>query len=242
MFKRKDIHDPDGEKRSLTGRAAKTSAIVYLALAVTVVVVATVGIFSVSYDYDESLPDVSFPEINYDPDGDLSIPQINIIPDISDSPVDNQPGGITDDLEDPEAPPTFYSPVASKDILKEYSMDRLVFSETLGDYRVHSGIDISAAAGSDVVSFAKGIVASITNDYFYGTTIEITHDNGLSSYYMNLDPTLAENISVGCEVEAGQKLGTIGTSARAEAKDEPHLHFELRVDGKLIDPTHELPE
>jgi len=242
MFRRNDIHNPDGEKDSLTGRAAKLSAFVYLGLAVTVVVVATVGIFSVSYDYEESLPDVSFPEINYDPDGDLSVPQINIKPDTSvpDKPVGNEQSGITGDVSEPEPQNVFYSPV-SGEIIREYSMDKLVFSETMGDYRVHSGIDIEAEVGADVISFGDGVVASITNDYFYGTTLAITHDNGVVSYYMNLDPTLAENIAVGSEVDAGQKIGTVGTSARCEAMEDGHLHFELRVDGKLIDPTNELP-
>ncbi len=240
MFKRNDIHSPDEGKESLTGKAAKLSAVVYLGLAVTVVIVATVGIFSISYDYEESLPDVSFPEINYKPD--TSLPQITI-PDTSkpDKPVGNDQSGVTGDVSEPEPQNVYYSPV-SGEILREYSMDKLVFSETMGDYRVHSGIDIAAEVGSDVLAFGKGVVASVTNDYFYGTTVAITHESGVVSYYMNLAPELAENISVGCEVEAGQKIGTVGTSARCESKEDAHLHFELRVDGKLIDPTNELPE
>ncbi len=239
MFKRN--HNPDGEQESLTGKAAKLSAFVYLGLALTVVVVATVGIFSISYDYDDTLPNVSFPEISYNPDGNNSLPQIDLTPDTSDDkPVGGEQSGVTGDVSEPEPQAVFYSPV-SGEIIRDYSMDKLVFSETMGDYRVHSGIDIGAEVGAEVVAFGKGVVASVTNDYFYGTTVSITHDNGVVSYYMNLAPELAENISVGCEVEAGQKIGTVGTSARCEAKEDPHLHFELRVDGKLIDPTHELP-
>ena len=70
----------------LTKRIAKFSAFIYLGLAITVVIVATVGIFSISYDYETSLPPISFPELNTDID--VSLPQ-NVItpPEISDTPV-----------------------------------------------------------------------------------------------------------------------------------------------------------
>ena len=52
---------------------------------------------------------------------------------------------------------------------------------------------------------------------------------------------LAEGIAVGSEVHCGDKLGTVGGTARIESRDKPHLHFELRVNGKLTDPEPELP-
>ncbi len=240
MFK-KYIHNPNPDnKETLTGKAAKISAIIYLGLAITVVVVATVGIFSVSYDFEESLPEVSFPEINYNPDDDLSVPQITIKPDDTEKPVGNEQSGITGDISEPEPTPVFYSPV-NGEIIGKYSMDKLVFSETMGDYRVHSGIDMAAEVGAPVVAYGKGVVASVTNDYFYGTTIAIAHENDVVSYYMNLDPNLAENIAVGSEVEPGQVIGKVGTTARCESKTEGHLHFEIRVNGNLVDPENQLP-
>ena len=81
------------EREPLTKRIAKFSAFIYLGLAITVVIVATVGIFSISYDYETSLPSVSVPEVDFEPD--TSLPQ-NVItpPEISDTPVGNEQSGL----------------------------------------------------------------------------------------------------------------------------------------------------
>ena len=230
-------HEKD-QAEPFTKKAAKVSAFVYLGLAITVVVVATVGIFSMSFDYEESLPQVSFPEINYNPQEEVSLPEISL-PDVSEKPVGNEESDVDAELDPPETP-TFVNPV-SGEILKDYSMEHLVFSKTMGDYRVHSGVDVSAPVGTEVVCFTDGKVASVSDDYFFGTTVTITHQDGLVSYYMNLDPEVAENVSVGEEIAAGELIGKVGNTAKIESADEPHLHFELRVNGELINPGNKLP-
>lgn len=230
----------NGKSREpLTKRVAKFSAFIYLGLAITVVIVATVGIFSISYDYETSLPPISFPGLNTDID--VSLPQTVITPpEISDTPVGNEQSGVDAEISEPAPRVMFYTPVDGE-IIKNHSMDKLVFSETMGDYRVHNGIDIACEHGSEVIAFSDGTVSAITHDYFYGTTIAISHDQGVVSYYMNLDETLAEGIAVGSEVLAGQVIGNVGTTARLEASDPPHLHFEMTVNGASIDPEPELP-
>ncbi|MBR6563287.1 MAG: M23 family metallopeptidase [Clostridia bacterium] len=221
-------------------RVAKFSAFIYLGLAITVVIVATVGIFSISYDYESSLPAVSFPEIDVTPD--VSVPDVDYTPpELSDTPVGNEQSGIDAEISEPEPERVmFYRPVEGE-IIKKHSLDALVYSETLGDYRVHCGVDIACPLGAEVVAFSDGTVAAITDDYFDGVCVAITHDQGVVSYYMNLDPALAEGISVGSEILAGQPIGTVGTSARSESLDPPHLHFELKVNGAVVDPEPELP-
>ena len=232
------------EKDPFVKKAAKFSAFIYLGLAILVVIVATVGIFSISYS--DEMPQVSVPmaELN-----DISIPDIKI----PDKPVRGDQSGVTADISLPDlsekpdetsdAPskPTFFRPVNGKTV-KDYSMDALVFSATMKDYRVHSGIDIEAPVGSEVVAYTDGKVISVRDDYFYGTTVAIQHAEGVVSYYMNLDPTLKEGIKEGVEVKAGQAIGSVGTGARIESADASHLHFELRVNGSLTDPAGELPE
>lgn len=229
----KNSFDDENEKEPLVKKAARFSAFLYLALAIVVVIVATVGIFNVSYDYEESLPQISFPEISFD--ATPSIPEPN---DESNAPVGGEQSDVDANVEEPIK---FFSPV-SGEIIKGHNLDQLIFSATMGDYRVHQGIDIKADKGADVVSFTDGTVSSITDDYFYGTTVEITHENGLVSYYMNLDPEIKQGINVGSELKAGEAFAKVGTSARCEAADEPHLHFELKVNGEAIDPAPELPE
>lgn len=237
----KDLFEGEPKREPFAKKVAKFSAFIYLGLAITVVITATVGIFSISYDYDSSLPQISMPEIN------LSIPEVSIPfeesqkEESTDYPVNNEQSGVTPDVSKPEPPRTMYYFPVEGEVIKNYSMDALVYSETMKDYRVHSGIDIASAVGAEVIAFTDGVVSAVSDDYFNGTTVVITHEQGVVSYYMNLDPTVAEGIEVGAEVLAGQPVGYVGTTARAEALEPAHLHFELRVNGSNIDPLPELP-
>ncbi len=237
----KDLFEDEPKREPLTKRVARFSAFIYLGLAITVVIAATVGIFSISYDYDSSLPPVSFPEIDLTPP-DVSLPfEESTQDEISDSHVNNEQSGVTPDVSAPEPPRTMYYFPVEGEVIKNYSMDALVYSETMKDYRVHSGIDIASTVGAEVIAFTDGVVSAVSDDYFNGMTVVITHEQGVVSYYMNLDSTLAEGIEVGTEVLAGQPVGYVGTTARAEALEPSHLHFELRVNGSHIDPLPELP-
>ena len=118
------------ERESLSKRVAKFSAIIYLGLAITVVIVATVGIFSISYDYETSIPQISFPELSLN--NDISIPQNTITPpENSELPVGNEQEGVDSELSEPDVEPRvmYYQPVEGN-IIKKHSMDKLVFSET----------------------------------------------------------------------------------------------------------------
>ena len=237
----KDLFEDEPKREPFTKRIAKFSAFIYLGLAITVVIAATVGIFSISYDYDASLPPVSFPEIDLTPP-DVSLPvEESEREETSDSPVGNEQSGVTPDVSVPEPPRTMYYFPVEGEVIKNYSMDALVYSDTMKDYRVHSGIDIASPVGSEVIAFTDGVVSAVSDDYFNGMTVVITHEQGVVSYYMNLDPTLAEGIEVGAEVLAGQPVGYVGTTARIEALEPAHLHFEMRVNGSHIDPLPELP-
>ncbi len=122
---------------------------------------------------------------------------------------------------------------------KAYSMDALVYSQTMADWRVHSGIDIAAAAGAQVLATQAGTVTAVYSDDFYGTTVEISHANGWRTVYSNLTETAL--VSAGDAVLAGTVIGAVGDTAIAECADEPHLHFEVWCDGTLADPEHYLP-
>ncbi len=130
--------------------------------------------------------------------------------------------------------PTFKYPVEG-DIYREYAKDKLVYSDTLGEWVTHLGVDIKAKKTSVVKASAPGCVKSIKNDPRYGLTVVIEHNNGYSSIYSNL--LTAEFIKVGENVSEGQTIGTVGNTAPFEIVDEPHLHFEITKDGEQIDPT-----
>ncbi|MDD2216921.1 MAG: M23 family metallopeptidase [Eubacteriales bacterium] len=125
------------------------------------------------------------------------------------------------------------SPLSGK-IIKEFSVDTPTYSKTLDQYMIHPGIDIAAPLDTQVKAIADGTVTKVYQDDRYGTTIEITHTNGLISLYSNLSTdSLTE---VGDVVKKGQVISGVGSSALFETLDESHLHFEIIKDGKQIDP------
>lgn len=122
------------------------------------------------------------------------------------------------------------------DILKLYSIDKVIYSKTLESWKTHDGVDIKGTIGQNVKSIEKGKVDKIYEDSFLGYTVVIDHSQGYKSSYSNL----GENIPVkeGQIVSKGQILGQISNSSIGEIKDEPHLHFMLYKDNQVIDPTY----
>jgi murein DD-endopeptidase MepM/ murein hydrolase activator NlpD len=111
-----------------------------------------------------------------------------------------------------------------------------VWSDTMGDYRVHLGIDIATEKGAPVFAAADGVVAKVWDDALMGRCVAISHDDEIFTFYKNLDPILSEGIAVDAKVESGQQIGKVGESAIAELADEPHLHMEMTVNGLSVDP------
>ena len=132
----------------------------------------------------------------------------------------------------------FAMPVATSNIIKNYTSSTVVYNQTLGVYTGHMGIDFGAEAGSEVVAVYTGKIDSITTSYLKGTTITIDHGNGLKSVYNSLDAS--ENLVEGQVVNQGQVIGWVSDNNRQEYKDGPHLHFEVLFDGNRIDPNEYL--
>lgn len=129
----------------------------------------------------------------------------------------------------------FYMPVSGY-ISKNFTMEFPVFSATMNDYRTHNGVDIEAEVGQAVYSCANGTVSNIYDDPFMGKCVEISHSDNILSRYMSLNSELSEGLEIGCGVYAGQPIGSVGESCKLEAADEPHLHFEMAVAGKNVNP------
>lgn len=132
--------------------------------------------------------------------------------------------------------PIVFTLPATGYVMKEFSIELPVFSMTMGDYRTHNGIDISVASGSSVVSVADGTVHRVYNHPMMGTTIEINHGDNIVSVYSNLDDDIVEGITEGVKVGKGQLIGSVGFTSLAEIGESDHLHFEMTVDGKHVDP------
>lgn len=119
-------------------------------------------------------------------------------------------------------------------VTNEFSMDGLIYSVTLDQYMVHSGVDIEAPADTQVVSMADGTITAIYTDDRFGNTVEVTHGDGCIAIYSNLSD--ASMVEVGDTVTRGQILGGIGSTALFESLEPAHLHLELLKDGVYVNP------
>jgi murein DD-endopeptidase MepM/ murein hydrolase activator NlpD len=94
----------------------------------------------------------------------------------------------------------------------------------------HPGIDIAVPVGSPVRASGGGTVTAAGYDPDYGLFVLLRHPSGYETMYGHTSRLLAAE---GDEVQAGQVIGLSGNSGRSTA---PHLHFEIRHDGKSVDP------
>lgn len=102
-------------------------------------------------------------------------------------------------------------------------------------YEFHAGMDIDGNKGDSVLAPANGIVTKAGWHGGYGNLIEIDHGNGLTTRYGHLSQG---NVTVGDTVQRGQLIGLIGSTGRSTG---PHLHYELRMNDKPINPRRLLP-
>ena len=129
---------------------------------------------------------------------------------------------------------SFSKPVEG-DIVRDFAVDNLIYSNTLQEWTTHTGIDIKADKTTVVKSAEAGTVKTIKNDPRYGLTIIIEHENGFQTVYSNL--LTSEFVVEGEKVEKGQSIGTVGNTAAFEIADEAHLHFEVLKDSIQVDPN-----
>lgn len=143
---------------------------------------------------------------------------------------------------DPEEPEAMLAlPVEGK-MFKGHDSTLQVYSNTMGDYRVHLGVDIATAPEAPVYAAADGEVEKIWEDSLMGTCVAVTHKDDTVTIYKNLAKDLAEGIEAGVTVKQGQLLGQVGDTAVVEMADEPHLHFEVTVGGLSVDPLEYFSE
>jgi murein DD-endopeptidase MepM/ murein hydrolase activator NlpD len=100
-----------------------------------------------------------------------------------------------------------------------------------GAAQFHHGVDIAVAYGQNVKAAADGTVSFAGVQTGYGHTVVIDHDGGRQTRYAHLSQEL---VRAGDVVAEGQVLGKSGNSGRSTG---PHLHFEMLINGKPVDPT-----
>ncbi len=95
---------------------------------------------------------------------------------------------------------------------------------------MHAGIDFKGAVGSPIFAAADGRVTFAGRKSGYGQAIEITHGNGMLTRYAHLSRI---GVRVGQQVAAGTTIGGLGSTGRSTG---PHLHFEVRINDRAVNP------
>ena len=96
--------------------------------------------------------------------------------------------------------------------------------------RLHAGIDIANSTGTAIYAAQSGDITFAGWSGNYGNLIIIQHSNGYETYYAHCSSIL---VSVGDKVEQGQLIGKVGCTGNATG---PHVHFEIRLNGNVVDP------
>mgnify|MGYP002331865842 CR=1 FL=1 len=107
------------------------------------------------------------------------------------------------------------------------------YSATFDDYRLHEGVDIFVPVGTPVLAAHDGEVLRVESGGWYDLSVYIA-EGALMTVYGNCGEVL---VGEGDRVRAGQVIGYVGEPGWAEVGEEPHLHFETRVNGEAVDPA-----
>jgi murein DD-endopeptidase MepM/ murein hydrolase activator NlpD len=100
-----------------------------------------------------------------------------------------------------------------------------------GSVRLHTGVDLSATAGTPIRAAADGVVVTAGWMSGYGNTVVIDHGGGRATLYAHQS---AMSVARGQQVSKGDVIGRVGCTGSCTG---PHLHYEVRIDGKPVDPS-----
>ena len=151
---------------------------------------------------------------------------------------------IEEEKEEKEVPKTetietFAMPVQGK-LITGFTSENLVYSKTLEEWTSHEGIDIEGKVGTAVKASADGTVVEVYKDDLWGIVIVIDHGNNLKTKYANLSTEAM--VKAGLNVKKGDPISGIGNPTGLEMNEIPHLHFEVLLNEKNIDPEIYLPK
>ncbi|MCP4615650.1 MAG: M23 family metallopeptidase [Bradyrhizobium sp.] len=117
-------------------------------------------------------------------------------------------------------------------------VDKLTFTSNFGvrsdPFRgtaaMHAGVDIPGALGTPIYATADGVISHAGRQGGYGNLVQINHGRGIETRYGHLSKILVADNS---RVKRGQLIGLMGSTGRSTGS---HLHYEVRVDGKAVNP------
>lgn len=105
---------------------------------------------------------------------------------------------------------------------------------TLGYTKMHKGVDFAAPTGTPIYAAGNGVITEIGWKSGYGKFIQIKHSQNLSTAYAHAS-NFSKNLKLGSIVKQGQVIAYVGSTGRTTG---PHLHYEVKIGGKNINPMH----
>jgi murein DD-endopeptidase MepM/ murein hydrolase activator NlpD len=121
------------------------------------------------------------------------------------------------------------TPLSGAKLTSGYGMRR---HPLLGYTRMHTGVDFGAAPGTPIRAAGAGMVELAGRDGAYGVTVMLKHKGNYETLYGHMS-RLADGIRSGMQVNQGQVIGYVGSTGRATG---PHLHYEVRVNDRPVNP------
>ncbi|NLA14167.1 MAG: M23 family metallopeptidase [Tissierellia bacterium] len=206
----------------------------FLIIALCIMLLATAVVWRYTSNPENGQSDLAE---NNEPNGDIQVhedPYEDYVQDIIDDFQNAEDDNDEDDGVKPEGTDlkSMKAPLAGE-IIREFTLDELVYYEAIGEWRVHKGIDIKPKDTLLIESALAGKVEAVNNSEITATEIIIDHGNNVKTLYSNL---VSANVKAGDTVEKGQVIGNVGKTVSIEASDGAHLHFEVIVDGQHINP------
>lgn len=131
-----------------------------------------------------------------------------------------------------EETPDLYVLPLSNTVQKPFSSEAPLYSETMQYWRLHLGTDFAGESGQEVKAVARGTVKTVEKDPLWGDVIVIDHSMGVESRYCGVKASVKE----GQKVEVTDVIGKL-TDIPCESAQSAHLHLEMLVDGKPINPV-----
>ena len=118
-------------------------------------------------------------------------------------------------------------------------LDKLVYNSSMNQWRTHNGMDFAAAEGTAVLAITDGTVSSVEHTQLEAAVVTIEHADGYVSIYKGLASDVL--VEEGDTVKSGDPIGSVASYMPRERSEGPHLHLEIKENGKLIDPLTYLP-
>ncbi len=122
------------------------------------------------------------------------------------------------------------TPIKSSRISSHYGNRK---HPTLGFTKMHKGVDFAAPTGTPIASAGNGVISDMGWKPCYGNFVQIKHSGTLSTLYAHASK-FAKNIKIGEKIKQGQIIAFVGATGRATG---PHLHFEVKINGKNVNPS-----